>query len=218
MCFSASASFGAGIALSVIGIASLKTVEKPSQIPFAAIPFIFSVQQITEGFLWLAFSNPSYSVVQTYAMYLFLIFAQVVWPIWVPFSIFKLEQSYRRKKTLKYLTAAGIIISLYLAYCLIVFPVDAQVIGAHISYIQDYPDSLTRYGGAVYLIVTIAPPFFSSLKGMWMLGSAILASYIITLLLYENYVVSVWCFFAAIISVVAFVILWWAKNHSSQRI
>jgi hypothetical protein len=55
MCFSASASFGAGIVLAVIGVATIKKREQPSQIYFATIPFLFSIQQVSEGFLLSSF-------------------------------------------------------------------------------------------------------------------------------------------------------------------
>ena len=58
MCFSASASFGAGIVLTGIGVASIKKSDTRSKSLFASIPLIFGIQQITEGFLWLALSNP----------------------------------------------------------------------------------------------------------------------------------------------------------------
>ena len=40
MCFSAPASFIAGTALSVIGVAALKRTESKSEIPFALIPLL----------------------------------------------------------------------------------------------------------------------------------------------------------------------------------
>jgi hypothetical protein len=42
---------------------------------------------------------------------------------------------------------------------------------------------------------------------MWMLGITILISYIMTTIYYTDYVVSVWCFFASIISIVVFFII-----------
>jgi hypothetical protein len=77
MCFSAIASFGAGIVLAVIGVATIKKATHPSQIIFAGIPLIFCVQQITEGFLWLALANPGNSSLQQFTTYTFLSFAQI---------------------------------------------------------------------------------------------------------------------------------------------
>lgn len=207
MCFSASASFGAGVILSTIGIASLKQAKTSSQIPFASIPLIFAAQQITEGFLWLSLSEPVNSTLQTVTTYLFLFFAQVVWPVWVPFSVMKIEENKKRKRILKSFFVIGSLVSLYLAYCLLNFHVEGRIDNYHISYEQDYPASLSRYGGILYIMITIVPPFLSKLRKMNYLGLAILVSYIITTIFYEDYIVSVWCFFAAVISIVVYAIL-----------
>lgn len=201
MCFSASASFTAGVVLSVIGVASIRKSSTRSQLAFATIPMIFAVQQICEGFLWLALETPSFSSLQAMMTYLFLFFAQVVWPLWVPLAIYLLEENPKRKKIQKGLLGMGILVSAYLAYCLLSYPVLGKVLGYHISYEQDYPEALSLYGGGFYVIATILPPFLSSVKRMWMLGLLILISYIITTIFYEDYIVSVWCFFASVISI-----------------
>lgn len=201
MCFSASASFTAGAVLSVIGVATIKKSTTRSQLAFATIPMIFAVQQICEGFLWLALENPAFLSLQATMTYLFLFFAQVVWPLWVPLAIYLLEENPKRKKVQKGLLGMGVMVSAYLAYCLVSYPVLGKVLGYHISYEQDYPEALSLYGGGFYVIATILPPFLSSVKKMWMLGSLILISYIITTIFYEDYIVSVWCFFASVISI-----------------
>lgn len=207
MCFSVEASFGAGIVLSVIGVASIKKVQSPSQIVFASIPLIFSVQQITEGFLWLALSNPGYAYLQQVTTYIFLLIAQIVWPVWVPLAILLAEKEVKRKTIQKLLVIVGVLLSSYMAYCLFSYNVHAKIIGYHILYVQNYPIALTIAGGVFYFIATIVPPFFSTIKRMWLLGIAILISYIITIVFYESYFVSVWCFFASVISILVFVIM-----------
>ena len=214
MCFSASASFGAGVVLSVVGIASIRKAPSPPQILFASIPLFFAVQQITEGFLWLSLTDPAYASLQQITTYNFLFLAQVVWPVWVPFSILKLEPKERQRAIEKVLVGIGSAVALYLAYCLLSFPVEAKVVGYHISYEQDYPPSLSRYVGLLYITATIAPPFFSRIRRMWMLGATVLISYVITATLYTDYIVSVWCFFASIISIAIYVIMHNLKNSN----
>lgn len=216
MCFSASASFGAGALLSVIGVVSLKKVKEPTQIPFAAIPVIFAVQQITEGFLWLSFTQPAFAFVQTFCTYLFLFFAQIVWPFWVPMAILALDRKGKPKAAEKLLLLLGAAVSLYLAYCLFSFDVESSAVGKHISYKQDYPEALSRYGGILYIVATVVPPFLSPYKYMWSLGLAILFSYIITSIFYEDYIVSVWCFFASVISVAVLLIIRGMKNYPGR--
>lgn len=51
MCFSAPVSFSAGAVL--LGLGSAK---RPRELPFAAIPLLFAIQQLSEGVIWLTFS------------------------------------------------------------------------------------------------------------------------------------------------------------------
>lgn len=207
MCFSASASFGAGVILSVIGVASLKKVQGPSQIIFASIPLLFASQQFSEGFLWLSLSNPTFAALESATTYIFLFFAQIVWPVWIPLGVLKLEKNRGNKKILRILFGIGIIVSLYLAYCLSSYHIQAKIMGSHITYVQDYPDLFRQFGGILYFSATVLPPYFSSYKKMWILSVAIFISYIFTFIFYEGYIISVWCFFASIISILILVIM-----------
>lgn len=212
MCFSASASFGAGIVLAVIGVATIQKREQPSQIYFATIPFLFCIQQVSEGFLWLALQNPNFSPLEKPAIYIFLFLAQVVWPLWFPLAILKLEKEQIRKKILLIPLLIGMLVSFYLAYCLIFYNVHAKIVGYHISYKQDYPIRFGGYGDFLYIVATILPPLISSTKRMWVLGIIILVSYFITMLYYEDNIISVWCFFASAISFMVLYILQLIKN------
>lgn len=218
MCFSASASFGAGIVLSTIGVASIKKTESSSRLFFACIPILFAIQQITEGFLWLALSNQNFQLFRWPTTYIFLVFAQVVWPFWVPFSIYKMEKKPKRKKALLFLIFIGFLVSCYLGYCLLSYPVDAKIDNFHIRYELDFPETLSKYGSILYIAATIAPPFLSAVRYMWTLGSAILISYLITELIYADYVISVWCFFASIISIVVLGIVWQLKRFEKPNV
>jgi hypothetical protein len=208
MCFSANASFGAGIVLTVIGIASIKKTQHPSQVLFAAIPFIFAVQQISEGCLWLMLRNPALLREQQLITYIFLCFAQIIWPAWVPISFLILEKRETRTKFQKILVGVGVLVSCYLGYCLINFPVQARIVSHHITYDQAYPPSLSILVALLYLVATITPPFFSHIRKMRWLGAAILMSYIITTIFYDDYLISVWCFFASVISIAVYAIIY----------
>lgn len=217
MCFSASASFTAGAVLSVIGIASVKKAKKPSEIPFASIPIVFAFQQITEGFVWLSLTNPDYAFMEGFSTYAFIFFAQAVWPFWVPFSILIFAKNEGSNYIGKTLVGLGAILASTLAYYLFTYPVEAEILGYHISYNEDYPEKYLLLGGILYVIVTIGPPFISSAKRMWILGAAILASYIITQIFYTEYIVSVWCYFAAVLSALVLWIVLAKKRESEKR-
>jgi hypothetical protein len=97
---------------------------------------------------------------------------------------------------------------------LVTFYVKANIIGQHISYQQDYPTVFNKYSGLLYIFATVLPPYFSSVKKVWILSVAIFISYIITTILYDDYIVSVWCFFASIISML---ILWMMQEVNSYQ-
>ncbi|MBL7924143.1 MAG: hypothetical protein JNL88_08095 [Bacteroidia bacterium] len=207
MCFSTGASFGAGIVLSVIGGASIRKAPSGTHLPFASIPFLFSLQQFSEGLLWLSLSDLAYGLWQHGATLFFLFFAQVLWPCWVPFSILLLLPKDQRNRSGYLFLLAGSLVSVYLAYCLLNYPVSARIEAHHIAYQQLYPAAFALPCGVLYLIATIAPPFLSKTRRMWMLGTAILIAYLVSSLFYAEYLVSVWCFFASVISLAVFVIM-----------
>jgi hypothetical protein len=218
MCFSASASFGAGVVLNVIGVATIKKTHHSPQLLFASIPFIFGVQQIAEGVLWLTLSNPDYVNIQKIGTYIYLFFAQMLWPMWVPLAILILEKKETRKNIQKLCVAAGLIVGVYMAYCLLTFHVEANIVGYHIKYFQDFPPSLRKYSILLYGLATIAPPFFSHIRRMWMLGTTVLISYIVTAVFYEHYILSVWCFFSSIISLSIYAIMVEISKTEQQKL
>ncbi|HET6993235.1 MAG TPA: DUF6629 family protein, partial [Bacteroidia bacterium] len=176
MCFSAGASFTSGAVLAVAGVASFRNAKSVSQKLFASIPLIFSIQQITEGFLWLSLGNNNMQGFQSPCTLIFLIIAQVIWPVWVPLSVGLLEKKESRKKIFFVLTFIGGTISAWISYCLFNFHVSASIDGYHIAYKLDFPASIHMVGGVSYFIVTVFSPLFSSVKKMPLLGALILAS------------------------------------------
>jgi len=202
MCFSATASFGAGAALSVLGVLALRKSESSSQIMFASIPLLFAAQQFSEGFVWLSFINPQFANLNTPFTYIFMAFAQIVWPAWVPWSVLLLETNPNRKKLLLAFTSIGCLVSLYLAYCLIAYPINSRMTSHHIAYDLKYPMGMISKGVSLYFLAIIFTPFFSTIKRMWLVGLLTLSTMVFAKLFFHQFVISVWCFFAAIISFV----------------
>lgn len=205
MCFSAEASFIAGGVLGVAGIATVRNAKEPSQIPFTAIPLIFAFQQAAEGVVWIGLENGNHEWWLNSCIYLFLILGQVVWPVLVPLSILLLEKNQSRKRIVRVIFAIGASASLYLLYCLVAYDVKAEIHSRHIKYFFDFPLSLVWISSIFYFIPVVISLFVSSRKKIAMLGVAILISFIVTKAYFESHLISVWCYFAALISIT---ILW----------
>ena len=213
MCFSAEASFTGAAVITAIGTAALVKVKKPKQILFAAIPIIFGIQQCAEGIMWITLRSGGHGQLQDAATYIFLVTALVIWPTMIPLSAHMLETEKVRKNILNGFTAAGGLVSLFYAYCLIFYRVTPQIESFHIQYVDNFPGVAVKIVLGLYLLVTIVPLFVSSVKRMWLFGILILISCLVTVIFYSQFLTSVWCFFAACISVVIF----WVLNGINKR-
>jgi len=216
MCFSAEASFAGGAVISAVGVATVGKASKPLQRLFAAIPLIFGLQQFAEGVLWLTLKSGGYDRLQDAATYIFLITALVIWPVMIPLSMWLMEEAEKRKKILAGLMVTGGVLSLFYAFCLIFYDVTPQIAGFHIQYVDKFPAPLVKVAFLLYLASTIAPLFVSSIRRMWLFGTLIAISCLVTGVFYAQYLTSVWCFFAALISVVIYWILSGPRSKASQ--
>ena len=201
MCFSATASFISGGVLSAVGVVTLKKTEKKSEIPFASIPLLFGIQQIIEGVIWLTFHNnaPELNIVMTF---IYSIFSHVLWPIFVPLSIMLLEPVRWRKKVMFTLWIGGTAVGLYLFYNLFAFPITSRVENHHIVYFSPHFYIYTVMG--FYVAATCVSAMFSSYKMIKFFGIMALVAFTISYLFYKISLVSVWCFFAAILSLIVY--------------
>lgn len=213
MCFSAGASFAGGVIISAIGIATVRKVHKSSQLVFASIPLFFGLQQIVEGCLWMFLPEADQINAQKTTTFLYLILAQVLWPTIIPVSVLLMEENKKRKKMMRTFLALGLLLSSYYAFCLIFFMVTPRISGYHILYTTTFPDFFAIPAFIVYLIATITPLFISGVRKTHFLAILMFLSCVITAIFFTQYLISVWCFFAAIISGV----IYWILNDSKKE-
>lgn len=207
MCFSATASFGSGVILAVIGVVTLKITRKPSHLVFAFIPILFAIQQISEGFVWLTLQNVAYARWQSIPIHIFMVFAHIVWPLWISLSALLLEKGEARKKILSVLFAIAILLSSSEVYYMLQTTITAEISGHYVKYIFEYPPVYVIVTDILYGLVTIVPCFVSGVKKMWLLGICFTVSLIFSAWFYQAHLLSVWCFFAAILSIIIYLII-----------
>jgi hypothetical protein len=207
MCFSAPASFVSGVGLFVVGIAAIVKSKTVPQYVLCCIPILFAVQQSVEGMVWLGLSDPAYYRWLQWSVYLFLGFAQLVWPILVPLSILLLEKEPTRRKLLQVLLVIGILTAAYLGYSLLNFKTLVKIEGSHILYSLQFPYQSKLLRGIPYMLATAVSPFISSNKQLRLLGWVLIGSYLFTALIYLRYLTSVWCYFGALLSSLIFFII-----------
>lgn len=212
MCFSAAASFVAGAALVAGGVATLRLASRPSEMPFAAIPLLFGIQQLIEGLIWLSFrdASPLPNPPLTFA---YSLFSHVLWPIYVPFAVHLQESVPWRRRALVATQVAGIVVGLYLLYFLVQYPVISRVLGKHIVY-----ESPHFYIGAVmalYLSATCVSSMLASHRTIRLFGALSLVTFLAAYAIHAATLVSVWCFFAAILSLIVYT--YFRGEHRANR-
>lgn len=220
MCFSATASFGAAAVLGTIGVVSVRKASGPSHIPFALVPVLFSLQQLSEGILWLSLSHDHLLSWKEPATYFFLFFAQFLWTWWIPWSLYKMELDSLRKKLLYITFFLGLCCSAILGYRLYLYGVYAGIEHHHIRYDIGTTQSLMITSSALYVISILVPFFISSTARIKVPGILLVVSILATRFFYKNYFISVWCFFAALLSVSVIYVLLSArrKEEAAQAI
>ncbi len=194
MCFSAPVSFATGAGLAAVGATSLSRA-KGKERWFALIPILFSVQQIVEGLLWVTIWRGADSFFLAYA---FLFFAFLLWPTYIPLLIFHLEKQSVRRSVLLAFVAAGIFVSLYLFVVLATTALEIRVLERHIFY--DVALGPYGFGAAVYAAVVTGSALFSSDRRLQWFGAILLLSGAVAWLISSATFTSVWCFFAAVLS------------------
>lgn len=200
MCFSAGASFIGGGVITTIGVVTVIKNSDHGRRLFAWVPLIFGVQQVAEGFVWIALKSQGNDVMLAISSYIFLLAAVVIWPTFLPLSVLLMEKSATKRSTMKIFLITGVTTSLYYTAGLILYKIDPQIINHHIKYVNNFPRELANIIFMAYLLATLLPFFISSVKRMWPLGTFMAASCLLTGIFYKENLTSVWCFFAALIS------------------
>ena len=211
MCFSATASFVASGALVASGVAIARIPKPKSAIPLSMFPAIFAILQFIEGLLWLnhrGFLADNYKPVAVYA---FLLIAFVLWPIFVPFSVYVLESGRIRRVIILLCQFTGMYAGLANLVIIIRGPVNASVIGHSFAYTTNTTDILFY----LYLISVFIPFLVSSNKRLVILGVALAALCVTAMFIASTATFpSVWCFYAAILSLFLYLFFRYSANRN----
>ena len=99
MCFSAQADLVGGAVVGGIGVDVLRHVKgRRRYLPLAALPLLLGLHQIDEAFVWWGLQGHVSSAVGTAAIWIYLLFAFVVLPMYVPLALLVMEPSATRRK------------------------------------------------------------------------------------------------------------------------
>ena len=193
----------------IVGTVTTRRASRRAELRYALIPVLFGLQQLIEGALWLTFPA-KLPLLNTALTHAFSFFSHVLWPLYVPVAVLLLERTPWRRKVLVAIAIAGGAVSLYLLYFLVRLSIVAEPSGGHIAYISPHFYALAAIG--LYLLGTCVSSLFSSHRSVRWFGAAAFISFVGAYAFYAFWFISVWCFFAALLS--GLVLLHFPRRHA----
>src|SRR5262249_22615942 len=205
MCFSATASFSAAAVIGSVGIVTLRSaVARPDHriLALAVFPVLFALQQVVEGLLWLDLTSPDPGPLRGVLVHAFQGYAEVFWPTFAPLAALLIERERWRRILISICLAIGVALSIYLLVAMIGHPYQASVGEGHIVYRNDfhYPTGIE----GPYVVATTLSLLLCSAKEVQRLALVILIGFAVAYVSFHHAYISVWCFFAAIASVMVY--------------
>ncbi len=202
MCFSPQADFTAGAVITLVGIETLRRVERRRDLIVGALPLLFGLHQLVEAFVWLGLRGEVSPGVGDTAKQTYIVFAHAVLPALVPLGFTLLEPDRRRARGMWPLVAAGVLLGAYLLWQITAYPVGAQQQARCIDYTTHTPNDLLI--GALYVLVTCGPALMSTRRHLRWFGVVSLVGVIAAALVRLDELTSVWCVYVALVSVLIF--------------
>ncbi len=202
MCFSASANFVSSSVLGLIGAATLMEVKHRRELLFAAMPSLFALHQFTEGFVWLGLEHKLPPIVAHDAGAAFVLYAQGLLPFLLPLSVLLIEPTRARRRRMLGFSILGGVLSLYLLWGLIAYPLQVSAGADGVVYLNRI--STTTLVAILYVIATCGALFFSGFRALVVLAWLNLAGLLIVMAVRRYEFTSLWCFYAALVSVIIY--------------
>lgn len=213
MCFSATASFTAAAVLLPAGMYCLRASNEVDKRywAFAMLPFMFGLQQFLEGGLWIGLEQGNAQATRSLALG-FLLFSHFFWLGWIGFSSYQVESMAQRKQLFLGISVFGVLFGALMFIPLLYHPgwLSVTIIQHSIHYGMSFiTDGYVsqRLLAVVYGCVILLPLVLSSDRYHNILGAMILVAGMVTWAFYDWAFVSVWCYFAAVISMYIFLIV-----------
>ena len=202
MCFSATANFVGSAVLGTIGVATLTEVRHRRELLLAAMPCLFALHQLTEGFVWLGLDHKLPPIVAHDAGAAYVLYAQGLLPFLLPLSVLLIEPTLHRRRRMLGFLVLGSVLAIYILWGLIAYPLQVSVRDHSIVYLNAM--TTTAAVAMLYVIATCGALFFSGFRTLVLLGWVNLAGLIVVMLVRRYGFTSLWCAYAAAVSVIIY--------------
>jgi hypothetical protein len=202
MCFSATANFVASGVIAGVGVATLREVDHPRAVLFAAMPLLFALHQFTEAFVWLGLEGRIGEVALRHSAFLFILYAQGLLPLLVPLAVLLLEPPGWRRRGIVAACAIGAAVFGWTTYGVMAFPSQAFI--EHHSIAYRNPLTTNSWVGGGYIVATCSALLLSSHRVVRWFGALNVVGLIVVMIVKGYAFTSVWCLYAAVLSIMLY--------------
>ena len=190
----------AGLVVGAIGIDALRHVKRREELALAALPLVLATHQAIEAFAWWGLEGKVSPTAGSAAVTVYLVIGLVALPALVPYAVMRTEPVESVRRTMAGFVVLGAIVATVVLSGLITNPYGAEVGGRFIDY------STTIAGGGLttgaYAVAVCAPFLLSSHRRLVIFGAVNIPVVALLAMLLSTGLISLWCVWAAIASVV----------------
>lgn len=199
MCFSPQADLVGGVVIGAIGVDAVRHVQqRHGHVALATLPLLLGFHQFTEAFVWWGLQGHVPHELERIALWVYLLIAFVVLPIFVPLAVLLNEPLRHRRRAMMPLALLGVAVASVLFAAMVRGPVIVQLRPYHLAY-----SIALSHGGfivALYVVAICGTLLLSSSRRVVVFGVANLAAVAVIAWLTIDGFASVWCGWAAISS------------------
>jgi hypothetical protein len=197
VCFSPQADLVGGVVVGAIGIDACRHLRgRNDHLLLATLPLLLGAHQLDEVFVWWGIEGRVPHDVGRVALWIYLLIAFVVLPLFVPFAVLALEPTARRRRQMAPFLAIGGVVSTLLLVAMVRSPIGASEHRFHLAY-----DITISHGGfvvALYVVAVCGALLFSGYRHVEIFGFANLVAVAFLAWLTLDGFASLWCGYAAL--------------------
>lgn len=213
MCFSPQADLVGGLVIGVIGIDAVRHVRRRhDHLAFAALPLLLAAHQVVEAFVWWGLQGVAPAGLGHAATWVYLLFAFVVLPVYVPLAVRSLEPPGRRRVMMSGFVAAGGVVAVVQLAGMLRGPVTARLGDHHLAYGTHLHAGFAI--SAVYVVVTCGSLVLSGYRRIAVFGVVNLVAVAVLAEATIDGFASLWCAWAALTGAA---IAWYLRQTDVRR-
>ncbi|MEE9177858.1 MAG: DUF6629 family protein [Acidimicrobiia bacterium] len=200
MCYSPEVDLIAGLAVGAVGIEAIRHVDDRRNLALAAVPVVLAAHLLVEAVAWWGLEGSVSPAAGDLAVSVYLIIALGVVPVLVPYAVMRSEPDRQRQARMFPFVLLGIGVSIVLLFGMATNPHGATIGGRYLAYHTVDP----AYGltAGFYVIAVCTPFLMSSQRRLVVFGVANIVALTLLSVLLSSGLISLWCFWAAVSSVV----------------